>query len=74
MLVICKVLQHHQNYEINQCFLNFPDSDYEARFKDTLGPDNFSTLSSGAFWWLINMPESFGIPVGQLVLHRTISS
>lgn len=53
-----QALLHHQNYEINQCFPVFPNDNYGARFKDNLGLDNFSTLSSGVFWRLINISPS----------------
>lgn len=58
MPVIHKTLQHHQNYEINMCFLDLPGSGYEFRFKDILEPDNFSVLSLGFFLWLINIRPS----------------
>lgn len=64
MPVICKVLQCHQNYKINRCFPDFPDGGYGARFKDTLGPDNFLTLSLGVFRWLINICQDIGTSVG----------
>lgn len=58
MSVSHKVLQHHQNYENNRCFPDFPNGGYGSRFNDAHRPDNFSTLSSGFFWWLINIHPS----------------
>lgn len=55
MLMIHKTLQYHQNYKIKHCFFDFPDGGYRSRFKDVLGLDNFSTLSSGVFWWLLSI-------------------
>lgn len=49
MLVICKTLQYHQNYEINRSFPDFLDGGYGSRSKDTLGLDNFSILFSRSF-------------------------
>lgn len=50
MLIIRKALQHHQSYEINRYFPDFPDGACGSRFKDALGHDNFSTLSLSVFW------------------------
>lgn len=34
---------------------DFLNGGYGTRFKDTLRSDNFSTLSSRAFWWLLSI-------------------
>jgi len=46
----------------------FHDASYGDKFADSVTPDGFTLLSSGVFWWLINIRPSVlcfgrGIPV-----------
>ena len=46
------------NYQLAMCFPEIHDASYGDRFLDFAGSDGFTTLSSGIFWWLINIrPE-----------------
>lgn len=55
MRVIRKTVHNHQNYNIYYYFPNFSGGAYREEFRDTTGPDGYTTLSSGCFRWLINI-------------------
>ena len=43
------------NYQLASYFPDIPDAYYRDKFLDFASPDGFTTLSSGIFWWLINI-------------------
>lgn len=49
-----KHLQHHGDYQL---YTYFPNIDYGEKFTDLLGHDQFTFLSSGSFYWLINIKQ-----------------
>ena len=50
---IWKTILNRRNYQLDKCFLEIHDTSYRDRFVDLVGPDGFTRLSSGVFWWLI---------------------
>ena len=59
MLMIRQILQSSMNYQFVRCFSNFPGASYGERFFDRRGADGFTILSSGFFWWLINIRPGY---------------
>lgn len=62
--IIRKHLQHHNNFHVHSCFTCFPNAEYSEEFADLPGFDQFTSLSTGNFYWLTN------IRVGHLVFRQ----
>ena len=41
--------------QLDRCFPEIYDVSYRDKFADLVGSDGFTRLSSGVFWWLINI-------------------
>lgn len=50
-----RTMRSYQKYYIYCNFYDFTSGNYSEEFKDTLRPDQYTILSSGWFWWLINI-------------------
>ena len=47
------------NYQLDRCFPEIHDASYKDKFADLVGPDGFTRLPSGVFWWLINIRPGY---------------
>jgi len=47
------------NYQLDRCFPEIHDASYGDKFADLVGLDGFTRLSSGVFWWLINIRPGY---------------
>jgi len=56
---IRRTLQSSANYHLFRCFPDFPDAPYGERFQDTANREEFTSLSMGVFWWLINIRPGY---------------
>ena len=53
-----KCILNASNYQLDRCFPEIAGASYGDKFADLAGPDDFTRLPSGVFWWLINIrPE-----------------
>jgi len=52
---IQKTILNGGNYQLDRCFPEIHDASYGDKFVHLVGPDGFTQLSSGLFWWLINI-------------------
>ena len=55
MFFIQKTILNGNNYQLDRCFPEIYDASYGNKFVDLVGPDDFTRLFSGIFWWLINI-------------------
>lgn len=53
--IVHHIIGSHQNYHVYHCFPQFPRGQYGECFVDIVWEDNFTTLLSSYFWWLINI-------------------
>jgi len=56
---IRKRLSAPANYQLNRCLLQIPGASYGDLLVDSAGPDDFTRLSQGAFWWLLNIRPGY---------------
>ena len=54
-----KCLSDPANYQLNRCLLQIPDASFGDLLVDSVGPDDFTRLSAGAFWWLLNIRPGY---------------
>ena len=59
MFYIRKMILNGDNYQLDRCFPEIHDVSYGDKFADLAGPDDFTRLSSGVFWWLINIQPGY---------------
>jgi len=59
MFFIRKTILSGLNYQLARYFPEIHDASYGERFFDFVGPDGFTTLPSGIFWWLINIRSGY---------------
>jgi len=59
MYYIRKCILAGSNYQLNRCFPEITGASYGDKLGDLVGPDNFTRLSSGVFWWLINIRPGY---------------
>ena len=59
MFYIWKTILNGGNYQLDRCFLEIHDASYRDKFADLVSPDGFTQLSSGIFWWLINIQPGY---------------
>jgi len=59
MLYIWKMILNGGNYQLDRCFFEIHDASYGDKFADLVGPDGFTRLPSGIFWWLINIRRGY---------------
>ena len=59
MAAIRKIVPSSMNYQIYRCFPEIGDGGYGDKFADIAGSDGFTKLSSGVFWWLINIRPGY---------------
>ena len=50
-----KCILNASNYQLDRCFPEIAGASYGVKFADLAGPDDFTRLPSGVFWWLINI-------------------
>jgi len=55
MFFIRRIIQSEMNYQLARYFPEIYDTSYRDHFLDFAGPNGFTTLSTGAFCWLINI-------------------
>jgi len=55
MYFVRKTILNGNNYQLDRCFPEIHDASYEDQFADSKTLDGFTWLSSGVFWWLINI-------------------
>jgi len=56
---IRKTILNGNDYQLDRCFPEIHDASYRDRFADSETPDGFTRLSSGVFWWLINIRPGY---------------
>ena len=66
MYYVRKAMLSSSNYQLDQCFSKISGASYADKFADLAGPNEFTRLPSGVFWWLIN------IRLGYLVFGKVI--
>jgi len=59
MFFIIRTIQSDVNYQLVRCFSYIQDASYGERFLNFVGPDGFTTLSTGVFCWLINIRPGY---------------
>jgi len=59
MFYVRKAILSRASYQLDRCFPEIPDASYEDKFADLAGPDEFTRLPSGVFWWLINIRHGY---------------
>ena len=59
MYYIRKCILTASNYQLNRCFPEITGAAYGDKFADMVGPNNFTRLSSGVFWWLNNIQPGY---------------
>ena len=59
MFFILKTILNGGNSQLDRCFPEIHDASYGDKFADLVGPDGFTQLSSGVFWWLINIRPGY---------------
>jgi len=59
MFYIRKTILNRDNYQLDMCFPEIHDASYGDKFADLVGPDGFTLLSYGVFWWLINIQPGY---------------
>ena len=59
MHYVRKTILSSSNYQLDRCFLEIFGASYGNKFADLAGPDDFTRLSSGVFWWLINIRPGY---------------
>ena len=55
MFYVRKCILNASNYQLNRCFPEIAGASYGDKFADLTGPDDFTRLPLGVFWWLINI-------------------
>jgi len=50
-----KIILSSSNYQLDRCFPEISGASYGDKFANLAGPDEFTWLPSGVFWWLINI-------------------
>ena len=56
---IRKCILNASNNQLNRCFPEITGAAYGKKFADLVGPDDFTRLSSGVFWWLVNIRPGY---------------
>ena len=59
MYFVRKTILNGNNYQLDRCFPEIHVASYGDRFADSKTPDGFTRLSSGVFWWLINIRPGY---------------
>ena len=59
MYFVRKIILNGNNYQLDRCFPEIHDASYGDQFADSETPDGFTRLSSGIFWWLINIQPGY---------------
>jgi len=59
MFFIPKTILNGNNYQLDMRFPEIHDASYGDKFTDSETPDGFTRLSSGVFWWLINIQPGY---------------
>jgi len=59
MFYVRKSILNILNYHLDRCFPKITDASYGDKFADLAGPDDFTGLPSGVFWWLINIRPGY---------------
>jgi len=59
MFFVQKSILNISNYQLDRCFPEIVDASYGDKFADLAGPDDFTRLSLGVFWWLINIQPGY---------------
>ena len=59
MFYVRKCILNVSNYHLDRCFPEIVGASYEDKFADLTGPDDFTKLPSGVFWWLINIRPGY---------------
>jgi len=59
MFFIRKIILNGNNYQLDRCFPEIRDASYGDKFVNFETPDGFTQLSSGVFWWLINIQPGY---------------
>jgi len=59
MFFVRKSILNISNYQLDRCFPEIADASYGDKFADLTGPDDFTRLPSGVFWWLINIRPGY---------------
>ena len=52
---IMRAIQSDSNYQLVRCLPDIQDTLYGDRFLDIAGLDGYTTLSTGVFYWLMNI-------------------
>ena len=55
MFFVRNSLLNSSDYQLDRCFPEISGASYGDKFVDLAGPDDFTRLPSGVFWWLINI-------------------
>ena len=56
---IRRAIQSDSNYQLVRCLPDIQDTSYGERFMDIVGPDGYTTLSTGIFFWLTNIRPGY---------------
>jgi len=59
MFFVRKSILNISNYQLDRYFLEIAGASYGDKFVDLTGPDGFTRLQSGVFWWLINIRPGY---------------
>ena len=59
MFYIKRTIQSDFNYQLVRCFPDILNTSYGDHFLDFVGPDGFATLSTGVFYWLVNIRPGY---------------
>ena len=59
MFFVRKSILNISNYKLDRCFSEIADASYGDKFADLAGPDDFTRLPLGIFWWLINIRPGY---------------
>jgi len=59
MFYVRKCILNASNYQLDRYFPEIADASYGDKFSDHVGPDDFTRLPSGVFWWLINIRPGY---------------
>ena len=54
-----KSILSSSNYQLDRCFPEIFGASYGDKFADLAGPDDFTRMPSGVFWWLINIRPGY---------------
>ena len=59
MYYVRKCILSASNYQLNRCFPEIPGASFGELFTDSAGQDDFTRLSTGIFWWLVNIRPGY---------------